>query len=145
MTPTNTVARSAAQAPAPRGGVTLIELLVVMALIAALGALALMLLPSIANSDNTLKGASAVQTTLKQSMGMAGTAKMPRGVRFLVQPGGYIAKEMQFIESPPVMVPDPQVLVAKPGTPPEPTPSTDRGSSSSTNSTAAASRASTRP
>jgi type II secretory pathway pseudopilin PulG len=110
--PTNAVARAAA-----RGGATLIELLVVMALIAALGALALMLLPSIANSDNTLKAASSVQATCKISQGMAGAARGPRGVRFLVGQAGttdqFVARQMQFLEAPPIMVPDPQALVAK--------------------------------
>ena len=100
---------------ATRRGATLIELLVVMSIAAALGAMALMLLPSVANSDYTLKGAAELQSTCKIAQGMAGAARLPRGVRLLVPPGGTVAQEMQYLEAPPVMVADPQVLVAKPG------------------------------
>ncbi len=102
-----------------RPGATLIELLVVMSIIAALGALALMMMPNIANSDATRKGAGEVQAALKISQAMAGTARLPRGVRLLpnLGLGGTLCTEMQYLESPPVMVADPQVLVAKPGDP----------------------------
>lgn len=96
---------------ATRRGATLIELLVVMSIAAALGAMALMLLPSVANSDYTLKGAAELQSTCKIAQGMAGAARLPRGVRLLVPPGGTVAQEMQYLEAPPVMVADPQVLV----------------------------------
>jgi hypothetical protein len=100
----------------PRTGATLVELLVVMSIIAALGALALMLLPAVANSDAARKGAAEVQTTLKISQAMAGSARLPRGVRLIPStnpalPPGAFCTEMQYLESPPVMVADPQPLV----------------------------------
>ena len=98
-----------------RCGATLIELLVVMAIAAALGAMALALLPGIANSDNALKGAAEVQGTCKIAQAYAASSRQPRGVRLLVLPGGTISTEMQFLEAPPVMVADPLVLVAKKG------------------------------
>jgi hypothetical protein len=96
-----------------RTGATLVELLVVMAIITALAALALMLLPSITNKDMTLKGTAEVQSTLKIAQGMAASSRLPRGVRLLVQQaGGTLSYEIQYLEAPPVMVADPQVLVA---------------------------------
>lgn len=105
-----------------RTGATLVELLVVMAIITALGALALMVLPSIANSDNTLRGTADVQSTLRSSQSMAGSSRLPRGVRFLVTPGTTYSTEMQFLEAPPVMVADPQVLVGGRATHPDGSP-----------------------
>lgn len=106
MTPQSAQRRTAA---------TLVELLVVMSIIAALGAIALMMMPGITNSDATLKGAAEVQSALKISQAMAGSARLPRGVRLLVQPNSTICTEMQYLEAPPVMVPNPQVLVAPVG------------------------------
>jgi prepilin-type N-terminal cleavage/methylation domain-containing protein len=97
-----------------RRGVTLVELLVVMAIITALGALALMIAPGIANQDNTLKGTADVQASLKIAQGMAGAARQPRGVRLISPTAGAIVTELQYLESPPVLVPDPLVLVSKP-------------------------------
>ena len=96
---------------APRRGATLIELLVVLAIASALGAMALMLLPSVANSEYTTKGVAEVQTTCKTAQAMAAAARLPRGVRLLVPPNGTTATEMQYLEAPPIVVPDPQVLV----------------------------------
>lgn len=100
---------------APRRGATLIELLVVMAIAAALGALALALLPSVANSEYTTRGVAELQSTCKNAQAMAAATKLPRGVRLLVPAGGTVSTELQYIEMPPIMIPDPQVLVAKPG------------------------------
>ncbi|QJW97477.1 prepilin-type N-terminal cleavage/methylation domain-containing protein [Frigoriglobus tundricola] len=98
-----------------RRGVTLVELLVVLALVTALAALALMIAPSIVNQDNTLKGTADVQAALKISQGMAAAARVPRGVRFLapssvpnISPS--LVTELQYIECPPVMVPNPSPL-----------------------------------
>jgi prepilin-type N-terminal cleavage/methylation domain-containing protein len=96
-----------------RRGVTLVELLVVMAVIAALGALAVMVAPGIAQKDNTLKGTSDVQTAMKVAQGMAAAAKLPRGVRLIAPTSGTFVTEMQYLEVPPVLIPDPQVLIAK--------------------------------
>lgn len=98
-----------------RRGATLIELLVVMALIAALSALALMLLPSAANSDAALKGAGEVQGACRVAQSMAASSRLPRGIRLAPGPAGsptqLIATEIQYLEAPPVMIADPQVLV----------------------------------
>lgn len=99
-----------------RAGVTLIELLVVMAIITALGLLALMLLPGINNSDGALKGTEEVRAQIKIAQALAGAARQPRGVRFLV--GGNTtnptaATELQLLESPPVAAIDPVTLALK--------------------------------
>ncbi len=102
-----------------RRGVTLVELLVVMALIAGLAALALMIAPGIANQDNTLKGTADIQAALKISQGMAAAAKLPRGVRLLGPPTTSttpsFVTELQYLECPPVMVPNQTPLA--PGAP----------------------------
>jgi prepilin-type N-terminal cleavage/methylation domain-containing protein len=100
-----------------RRGVTLIELLVVMAVITALAGLALMIAPGIMQKDNTLKGTSDVQTAMKIAQSMAAAAKLPRGVRLIAPPPGAstapnFVTELQYLEVPPILVPDPQALVA---------------------------------
>lgn len=102
--------------PEPRTGVTLIELLVVMAIITALGLLALMLLPGINNSDAALKATEEVRANVKIAQALAGAARQPRGVRFLtgsVAANPLAATELQLLESPPVMAIDPLALVAR--------------------------------
>ena len=105
--------------PRLRRGVTLIELLVVMAIITALGLLALMMLPGINNSDAALKATEEVRATCKVAQALAAGARQPRGVRFLYRPGVPLgqrhAMEMQLIESPPIIVFDPTTLVAGTG------------------------------
>ena len=102
-----------------RRGATLIELLVVLSIISALGALALMIAPGIANQDNTLKGTADVQSSLKIAQGMAAAAKLPRGVRLIAPAAGSatpnMVTELQYLESAPVLVPDPRVLSATDG------------------------------
>ena len=101
-----------------RSGFTLIELLVVMAITAALGLLALMLLPGISNSDSALKATEEVRAQVKISQALAGASRQPRGVRFLtggVAANPLAATELQLLESPPVMVIDPLTLVTPGG------------------------------
>jgi prepilin-type N-terminal cleavage/methylation domain-containing protein len=97
-----------------RRGFTLIELLVVMAIITALGLLALMLLPGVTNSDAALKATEEVRATGKIAQALAAGARAPRGVRFLVPPGAPLgsryATELQLVEAPPVTVLDPLTL-----------------------------------
>lgn len=119
MTPTHTGSRLAPfPAARSRRGVTLIELLVVIAIIAGLSLLALMLLPSISNSDKVLKGTEEVRATCKVAQALAAGSRQPRGVRFLVDAnaplGNRFAKEMQLLEAPPVVLLDPKALVADP-------------------------------
>ena len=101
---------------APRRGVTLIELLVVMAIITALFALALMIVPSVNQQNAVAKGANEVQAAFKTAQGMAAATRLPHGVRFLVN-SGYTANTLQYLEMPPIFVPDPQALVALPNDP----------------------------
>jgi prepilin-type N-terminal cleavage/methylation domain-containing protein len=105
-----------------RAGVTLIELLVVMAIITALGLLALMLLPGISNSDGALKGTEEVRAQIKIAQALAGAARQPRGVRFLtgntntnppLPNNAVVATELQLVESPPVTAFDPLTLQAR--------------------------------
>jgi prepilin-type N-terminal cleavage/methylation domain-containing protein len=96
-----------------RRGATLVELLVAMAIITALAAMALMLMPSITNKDLTLKGTAEVQYTCKSAQNMAQSSRLPRGVRFLIRPGTQLAFEMELLEAPLILVADPDVLVAK--------------------------------
>ncbi|MCS6866939.1 MAG: prepilin-type N-terminal cleavage/methylation domain-containing protein [Gemmataceae bacterium] len=95
--------------PHPRG-VTLVELLVVMSILVGLTALALMLLPQVTDQDRTLKATAEVQAALRSAQAMAATARLPRGVRFIARPNSLIATEMQYLEAPPVLIPDPKVL-----------------------------------
>ncbi|MBM3978998.1 MAG: hypothetical protein FJ304_01700 [Planctomycetes bacterium] len=103
-----------------RTAVTLIELLVVIAIMTALLALAAALAPSIASSDQTQKGAAELQSACKVAQGFAAATGRPHGVRLIVTAGnpnnttGYFCTELQYLESPPVLVADPQVLVRKP-------------------------------
>lgn len=102
-----------------RAGVTLIELLVVMAIITALGLLALMLLPGISNSDAALKGTEEVRAQIKIAQALAGAARQPRGVRFLTGNPDVLANnttvstELQLIETPLVTAIDPLALQAR--------------------------------
>ena len=82
-----------------------------MAIAAALGALALAVLPSVANSEYTTRGVAELQSTCKNAQAMAAATKLPRGVRLLVPAGGTVSQELQYLEMPPIMIPDPQVLV----------------------------------
>src|SRR5579859_4134336 len=102
MTPTN----------ATRRGATLIELLVVIAILTALLALALMIVPTINNTNATGRGAGEIQAGFDTARGMAARTRNPCGVRFIVN-SGYISNEIQFIELPPVITSDPQALVAQ--------------------------------
>jgi prepilin-type N-terminal cleavage/methylation domain-containing protein len=96
---------------ASRRGVTLIELLVVMAILTALLALALMVVPNVNQQNAVVKGTSEVQAAFKTAQAMAAQAQMPRGVRFVVN-NGFVANELQYIEMPLLIVSNPQALVA---------------------------------
>lgn len=102
--------RAAPGSRPPWSGFTLVELLVVMSILVGLTALALMLLPQVTNQDRTLKATAEVQAALRNAQAMAATARLPRGVRFILRPGSPIATEMQYLETPPVIIADPNVL-----------------------------------
>ena len=103
---------------ARRPGFTLVELLVAMAVIVALAAIALIVVPDVLTQDRTTDGAGTVRQTLMIAKARALRDKGPRGVRFLVgsdpsnlakynagATGQLWVTEMQYIEKPPPLVP----------------------------------------
>ena len=94
-----------------RPGFTLIEMLVVLAMITALAGLTVLIAPAALNSDRTLSGTSQVQTSLGIAQGMASDASTPRGVRLIAPAdGSLLITELQYIEQPAVIVPNPRPL-----------------------------------
>jgi len=89
-----------------RRGFTLIELLVVMALIAGLAAMAMIVAPGAMNKDRAATAVSQIQSALQISRARAIRDGLPRGVRFLWN-GSNNVTEYQYIESPPLFVPNP--------------------------------------
>jgi len=89
-----------------RRGFTLIELLVVMALIAGLAAMAMIVAPGAMNKDRAATAVSQIQSALQISRARAIRDGTPRGVRFLWN-GSNNVTEYQYIESPPLFVPNP--------------------------------------
>lgn len=97
----------------PRPGFTLVELLVVMAVVIALAALALLVVPDALTQDRTTDGAGTVRQTLMIAKARALKEGAPRGVRFLVgtdpvnpsKTEPRWATEMQYIEQPPPLAP----------------------------------------
>lgn len=97
---------------APRPGFTLVELLVAMAVIVALAAIALIVVPDVLTQDRTTDGAGTVRQTLMIAKARALRDQGARGVRFLVsgtnppdssnlaKTNGLWVTELQFIEKP---------------------------------------------
>lgn len=98
-----------------RPGFTLVELLVAMAVIVALAAIALIVVPDVLTQDRTTDGAGTVRQTLMIAKARALRDRGPRGVRFLVaddnppnvpdpsnlaKTNGRWVTELQFIEKP---------------------------------------------
>ena len=100
-------------AATPRPGFTLVELLVAMAVIVALAAIALVVVPDVMTQDRTTDAAGTVRQTLMIAKARALRDGAPRGVRFLVgtdpsnvaKTDGRWATEMQYLEQPPPLVP----------------------------------------
>src|SRR4051812_44363010 len=101
-----------------RPGFTLVELLVAMAIIIALAAIALMVVPSALDQDRTTDAASSVRQWLMIAKSRAARDQAPRGVRLLIAPnpqvpaknsalGALLVTELQYTEAPPVIVPNP--------------------------------------
>jgi len=96
-----------------RRGFTLIELLVVMALIAGLAAMAMIVAPGAMNKDRAATAVSQIQSALQISRARAIRDGLPRGVRFLWN-GSNNVTEYQYIESPPLFVPNPGAPIGVP-------------------------------
>jgi prepilin-type N-terminal cleavage/methylation domain-containing protein len=98
-----------------RRGFTLVELLVAMAVIIVLTGLALVVVPGILDQDRTTDGASLTRQFLMISKNRAGRDGLPRGLRLIVasdpnnplKTSPFFVTELQYTESPPVLVPNP--------------------------------------
>jgi prepilin-type N-terminal cleavage/methylation domain-containing protein len=100
-----------------RRGFTLVELLVVMALIATLAALAMIVAPGIMEKDRSVDAVNQLEGWLQISRARAQRDRLPRGVRLIVDPNKadpLQVTEAQYIESPPVFVPNPDGPGANP-------------------------------
>src|SRR5437016_5315038 len=91
-----------------RGGFTLVELLVAIAVLIVLSSLALLVVPSALEQDRTTDGASLLRQWLTISKARAARDQLPRGVRLISRPNG-MATEIQYLEAPPLLVPNPTV------------------------------------
>ncbi len=95
-----------------RRGFTLVELLVSLAVLIALGALALLVVPDVLDQDRTTDGASLTRQWLMIAKARAARDGLPRGVRLIVsadpnnpsKTDNRWVTEMQYIESPPVLL-----------------------------------------
>jgi prepilin-type N-terminal cleavage/methylation domain-containing protein len=101
-----------------RRGFTLVELLVAMAVIVVLTGLALVVVPGILDQDRTTDGASLTRQFLMISKNRAGRDGLPRGLRLIVgldqnnpaKTNPLFVTELQYTESPPVLVSNPNML-----------------------------------
>lgn len=89
----------------PRAGFTLIEMLVVIGLILLLGAIVMAIAPGALERDRASAAVTQLQGALQISRAKAVRDGLPRGIRLLAT--GAQATEYQYIESPPVFVPNP--------------------------------------
>lgn len=89
-----------------RRGFTLIEMLVVMALIAMLAAMAMVIAPGAMDKDRSAAAVSQLQSALQIARARAVRDGLPRGVRLVWNNFAQLT-EYQYIESPPVFVPNP--------------------------------------
>ncbi|MBY0513065.1 MAG: prepilin-type N-terminal cleavage/methylation domain-containing protein [Gemmataceae bacterium] len=99
-----------------RGGFTLVELLVGIAIVIVLAALAAAVLPGALEQDRTTDGASLTRQWLMIAKARAARDQAPRGVRLIVdttRPANLIplVTELQYVEMPPLAVPNPLVGV----------------------------------
>jgi type II secretory pathway pseudopilin PulG len=90
---------------ARRGGFTLIEMLVVIGLIIALAAIVVAVGPGALEKDRAVAAVNQLQGALQIARSKAVRDGLPRGVRLLAN--GTLAAEYQYIEAPPVYVPNP--------------------------------------
>lgn len=94
-----------------RGGFTLVELLAVMAIMATLAAIAMLVAPGILAKDRSVDATTQVELWLQIARARAQHDRMPRGLRLIVDPtkpgDPLLVTEVQQIESPPVLVLNP--------------------------------------
>ncbi|WP_228499160.1 prepilin-type N-terminal cleavage/methylation domain-containing protein [Thermogemmata fonticola] len=93
-----------------RRGFTLIELLVVMALIVSVAAVALMVVPAALERDRTVDAVNQIQNMLQIAQARAMRDGRPHGVRLILdstQPNLLFATSLQYIEVPPLLLPNP--------------------------------------
>jgi len=88
-----------ARAAAARRGFTLVELLVAMAIIIALSALALAVVPAALDQDRTTDGATLTKQWLMISKSRAARDNLPRGVRLIVDPNKGLNQNQLFVTS----------------------------------------------
>src|SRR5262245_36607583 len=87
-----------------RRGFTLIELLVVIGIIAFLAGLVMLVVPTILEKDRTVDAVTSVEGWLNNARVRAIKDRLPRGVRFIVDPATLQAYTAQYIEAPPIVV-----------------------------------------
>ncbi len=91
-----------------RPGWTLVEILVVIAIITALAAMIMAVAPSILDKDRSVDAVTQLEGWLQNSRARALRDQLPRGVRLIVNdPSNPLCTEAQYIESPPIFVPNP--------------------------------------
>lgn len=115
-----------------RAAFTLLELLVVMAVIIVLATIALLVVPDILAQDRTTDGASLTRQYLMIAKNRAGRDGLPRGLRLIVTPDPnnllktnnpsgtapqLLVTELQYLESPPVLIPANTVPLGYQGSP----------------------------
>lgn len=101
-----------------RSGFSLIELLTVIAIITLLSTLGILVFPGIRDQNKVQETAARVGGALKVAQGSAARDKAARGVRFVVQADptnpaktdAAFVTELQYIELPPPLVPNPKPL-----------------------------------
>ncbi|MBA4067564.1 MAG: hypothetical protein C0501_28415 [Isosphaera sp.] len=89
----------------PRRGFTLIEMLVVIGLIVFLAAIVMAIGPGVLEKDRAVAAVNQLEGALQIARSKAVRDNLPRGIRLL--PNGTQASEYQYIEAPPVFVPNP--------------------------------------
>lgn len=94
-----------------RRAVTLIELLVVMGLIALLAAMVVVITPGALGRDRVVAASQQLEGAMQLSRARALRDGLPRGVR-LIWNGIPQVTEYQYVESPPVFVPNPGATLA---------------------------------
>jgi prepilin-type N-terminal cleavage/methylation domain-containing protein len=100
--------------PYIRQAFTLIELLVVMALIVSVAAIALMVVPAALERDRTVDAVNQVQNMLQIAQARAMRDGRPHGVRLIIdntQPNLYFVTSLQYIEAPPILLPNPNPTI----------------------------------
>ncbi len=89
-----------------RSGFTLVELMVVMSIIVVLASITVLVVPDIMSQDRTTEAAGRLQQYLQTAKNRAARDGLPRGVQ-LINNGSGLATEVQYVEAPPLFLPNP--------------------------------------